>query len=112
MNEIPASYLVKGKMYQLKTRSDFQPPDALDYLVSNYTKMLGDYLTLEHRHEENGRIQLTFSDPKDTRPPRERFNLQLDTSWLKDGVETVFIQKQGGGRKRKTRRATKRRARR
>jgi len=108
--EVALRDLHENRKYKLKDLLDFEPPQALAYLLQNYRNQLNKSLILVDKHTEGDKIMLKFRDPDDDRPPRERFYLQLHTAWLRDGNDTLFLtQAQGGGRKRKARRRTKKR---
>jgi len=109
--EVPVRALSENQKYKIVNLNDFDPPQALGYLVQNYRHQLNKYLILVQKYTQNGRTMLKFADPDDTRPDRERFYLQLTTDWLREGNDTLFLHEevQGGGAKRKRTRRTKKR---
>lgn len=108
--EVAVHDLRKNQKYKIIDVHDFDPPQALGYLIQNYRNQLNKYLILVDKQAVNGKTMLKFSDPDDERPPGERFYLQLTTDWLRDGNDTLFLHEaQEGGRKRKGSRKTKKR---
>lgn len=104
--------LRENRIYKMANADDFDPPEALRYLVENYRNMLGSYMLLVSKHTaQNGTVTLKFADPNDETEPSKRFYIQLITPWFRDKNNTLFITKsQEGGRRRKARRRiTKRR---
>ena len=91
--------------------NDFDPPEALGYLVENYRNMLKSYVLLVSKHTaQNGTVTLKFADPDDETEPSKRFYIQLITPWFRDKNNTLFMTKsQEGGRRRKARRRTNKR---
>jgi hypothetical protein len=108
--EVALRDLHENHKYKMVDVLDFEPPQALGYLIQNYRNQLNKYLILVDKHTVDGKTMVKFRDPDDDRPAGERFYLQMHTGWLRQGNDTLFVREaQGGGRKRKARRRTNRR---